>query len=240
MNPAQKLKTAAILPTHTPLELLRLLAKHGESIANASTPSSAKEVIRTSIYLNGASFSGYVAGMREEGEASFLLFIEQDDSSARGINTIYLPSWAVVAVKVHDADQFLHLLSGGKIEAQQSGPGIMGLRRKIADEVVRLRTLVQTDIRLEVSWETLTQDDLSLLGLYELIDCVMAVVVDLISDEFKRIAFKTIISIIRFQNAQDAELILDEQILIIRADLKAREEGRFSKEELAEAIASIL
>lgn len=227
------------MPTHTPLEVLRLLAKHGESIANTSTPSSAKEVIRVSIYLNGASFSGYVAGLREEGDACFLLFIEHDEA-ARSINTIYLPSWAVVAVKVHDADQFLHLLSGGKIEAQQTGPGIMGLRRKIADEVVRLRTLVQTDIKLEVSWETLTQDELSLLGLYELIDGVMAVVVDLIADEFKRIAFKTLISIIRFQNAQDAELVLDEQILIIRADLKAREEGRFSKEELHEAISSIL
>lgn len=240
MNSFQKLKTVSVLPTLTPLETLRLLAQHSENLTRSTSTAASKEAVRVTIFLSNTSFSGYVAGLKEEAEASYLLMVEHEDGATRIINTIYVPMWAVVAVKVHEVDQFLHLLSGGKIEAHQSGPGIMGLRRKIADEVVRLRTVVQTDIKLEVSWETITQDELSLLGLYELIDNVMAVTHEIIADEFKRIAFKTLISVIRFQNAQDPEIILDEQFLIIRADLKSREEGRFSREEFSEALASIL
>lgn len=239
MNIAEKHKKTAALPTLTPLELLRALANRSDAAKHGG---STKDLARVTLHLTAGTFTGFVLGIKEEAEGSFLLFIEHEESAgaAKGINAIYLPIWSVVAVKVHDVDQYLHLLTEGKIEAQTSGPGIVGLRNKIAEEVVRLRTVVQADIKLEVSWETLVQDELTLLGLYELIDLVMHVVIDLISDEFKRIAFKTIITAIRFQNAAEADIIQDGTILVIRADLRAREEGRFSKEECEEAISSIL
>lgn len=224
------------MPALSPAETLRLIAAYNCSL-NKGTKKS--EPIRTTIILNGgSSVSGYINGIRDEGESTCLFMVEHDE--LRSVNLIYLPLWAITALKVHDAEQLLHLLSGGKIEVQQSAPNIMALRRKIADEVVRLRAVVQTDIKLEVSWETISQDELSLLGLFELIDSVMAVIHELIADEFKRIAFRTQINVVRFQNSKEAELIIDEQILIVKSELKAREEGRFAHDELLEAIASIL
>ena len=241
VNINDKVKKTALLPSLTPLEVLRILARAAESMKQGSA-TGRKELARVTLYLGSTSFSGFVLGIKEETEGCYVLFIEHEDgqSAQKGISAIYLPIWNLMAIKVHEVDQYLHILTEGKIETQATGPGIVGLRNKIAEEVVRLRTVVQADIKLEVSWETLTQDEVSLLGLFELIDLVMPVIIDLISDEFRRIAFKTIINAIRFQNAAEADIILDGNILIIRADLRSRADGRFSREECEEAIASIL
>lgn len=237
MEPAQKLKTSSVLSVLTPIETLRLLASQTEKVNRGEL----REGARVTLYMNGGVLSGYVGGIREDAEASYILLIEHDDAvRGQGMNIVYLPLWAVVAVKVHEADQFLNLLSGGKIETKHSTPGIVGLRKKIADETVKLRAVMQVDIKLEVSWETLSQDDLTLIGLYELIDKFMSVVHEQISDEFKRIAFKMLVTSIRFQNSTDIELSLDEQILIIRADLKKREAGRFTQEEYVGALNTVL
>ncbi|MBX9689922.1 MAG: hypothetical protein K2X27_24640 [Candidatus Obscuribacterales bacterium] len=234
---SQKLKTTAVLQPLTPLEALRLLALPLQD----PQVSPAMPAARVSLFLSGAVFCGYVAGIRDEAEISYIMLLEHDEAGrGPGVNIIYLPIWAVVAVKVHDADQFLPQLSRGKIQAQQATPGIAELRRKISDELVKLRTVLQTDIKLEVSWQTLSQDGLSLLGLYELIDEFMKVTHQCIQDEFKRIAFKSIIGTIRFQNAQDPEIILDDQLLTIRADLKLLEKGRFTLVELADALETVL
>lgn len=238
MNLNEKLKKTSVLPTLAPLEILRLMAQEAEKNKQLGQREP-KELAKVTLYLTSTTFSGYVLGLKEEPDGSYILFVEHDERD-KGINIVYLPLWSIVAVKVHDIDQFLPVFTGGKIEAQTSGPGIVGLRKKISDESVRLRTVIQADIKLEVSWETLTQDEVSLLGLYELIDLVMPVIIDLISDEFRRISFKTIISAIRFQNAQEADIILDGNNLIIRANLRIRGEGRFSKEACEKAIASIL
>ncbi len=239
MNAKDKLKITSVLPALSLLELLRMLANEA-----ASQQSVAREAPRVTVYLNnGATFSGFVNGLKEDAEGgASVLFVEHEESGTRGqtISVVYLPIWSLVAVKVIDAEPQLSNLSGGKAKGLRSGPGIVGLRKKIADEVVRLRTVVQADIKLEVSWETLTQDDMTLLGLYELIDMVMNVIHEQISDEFKRIAFKTLVTSVRFQNASETDIILDENILVIRAELKEGESGRFSRQECEEALSALL
>lgn len=238
MEPPQKIKTVANLSTHSPIEILRLVFSSLDNFHKGHK----RELPRVTIYMNGGSFSGFVIGIKEEPDASYIMMVEHDDTvRGQGINAIYLPLWAVVAVKVHDCEQFLPLLSGGKTEVvKQATPGIVGLQKKIADEILHIRTVLQTNIKMEVSWETLAQDDLTLLGLYELIESFMLVVHEKISDEFKRIAFKTLVTVIRFQNAQEAEIFFDDQILIVRADLKARQHGRFTQEEFSEALDKVI
>lgn len=225
-----------MLPALTPLETLRLIASSVQSLNRGETADPA----RVTLFLTGATFSGFVAGIRDEGEASYILFVEHDDARTQSINIVYLPVWAVIAVKVHDADQFLHLLSGGKIEAQRATMGIVALQRKIADEVLHLRTVVQADVKLEVSWETLTQGDVSLLGLFELIDSFMLVLRETLTNEIKRIAFKRLVTVIRFQNSQEVEIHQDGQTLIVRADLTAGSKGRFTREEFSDALDTVL
>lgn len=236
MNPVQKLKSTSILPALTPLETLRLIAGGVEKLKKGEM----SEIARVTIFLSGATFSGFVAGIKEEDGASYVLMVEHDDARTQSINLVYVPAWAIIAVRVHEADQYFHLLSGGKIEAPKATMGIVTLRDKIADESNRLRTVTQADIKLEVSWETLTQDDSTILGLYEIIDSFMHVVQDIISDEFKRIIFKTMFNVIRFQNAQEAEIHQDGQILIVRGELKARSKGRFTREEFKDALNTLL
>ncbi len=236
MEPAQKLKTTSVLSPLTPVETLRLLAQH----ANSVTQGHARNVPKVTLYLAGASFIGFVAGIRDDADMSYLLFVEHDDNVKGSINTIYLPMWSIVGVKVHDADEYLHLLSGGKIAAQLVVPNIMELRKRISDEVGRLRATMQININLEVSWETLGQDDLTLVGLMELIENSMYVIHQALTDEFKRIMFKSFIGAIRFQNATEAEVMLDNRVLVVRADIRARDKGRFSREEFNDALNSIL
>lgn len=237
MEPAEKLKVTSVLLPQSPVEIIRLLSNLAEGYRKGEL----KEVPRSTIYLNGGTFFGYVIGIKDEGDVTYIMLVEHDESvRGTGVNAVYLPLWSVVAVKVHDVEQFLHYLSGGKTErAKQNAPTITSLRNKIFDETVNLRKYVQVDIKLEVSWETLAQDELTLVGLYELIDQFMKVLHEKMSDEFKRIAFKNMFTRIRFQNATEAELYFDEQILIVRADLKEGDRGRFTKEEFSEALEEI-
>jgi hypothetical protein len=238
MEAPEKLKLTSVLPAQSPVEIIRLLG----SLADSHRRNELKEIPRATLYLSGASFSGYVIGIKDEGDATFIMLVEHDEAvRGSGVSTIYLPLWSVVAVKVQDIEQFVQFLSGGKIETvKQNAPTITSLRKKIADETINLRTLLQIDIKLEVSWETLAQDELTLVGLYELIDEFMKVLQVKMSDEFQRIVFKNMFSRIRFQNANEAEIYYDEQILIVRADLKAREPGRFTRDEFSAALDEIM
>lgn len=236
MNPVQKLKTISVLPSLTPLETLRLLAGNVPNLIRGQNT----DLARVTLFLSGASFSGYVSGIRDDGEASYILFVEHDDARSQTINIISIPVWAIMAVKVHEADQYLNLLSGGKVDVQKTTMGISSLRHKIDEEVSLLRTIVQADIKLEVSWETLTQDELTVLGLYELIDHFMHAVQEIVANEFMRIAFKKQVTAIRFQNAAKPEVCREGSLLIVRANLKGRASGRNTREEFIGALEPML
>jgi hypothetical protein len=236
LNPQQKLKTISVLPTLSPQEALRILASNSEELSKGD----AAQMPRVTLFLAQATFSGYVAGYREAEEASYILFLEHDETRAQNINVVFLPVWSINAVRVYEADQVLHLLSGGKVEARNANIGISALRQKIDQEVLRLRSALQSDVKLEVTWETMSQGENSLLGLYELIDSFMSVVQEKIRDDFKRIAFKTLVTVIRFQNGPEAEICQEGQTLIVRATLTDRAAGRFSREEFGEAINEVL
>jgi len=236
LEASQKLKMASILPTLTPLETLRLLAGN----AQAENKVEANELVKVTVFLSGATFTGFITGIRDDAGVTYLLLIENDEGRGQSINLVYLPVWAVIAVKVHDAEQILHLLSGGRIAAPQATMNINTLRKKIGDEVNSMRALTQADVRVEVSWDTLTQDDQSLLGLYELIDSFMQTVRQVVVDDQTKRAFKILIGVIRFENAPEAELHQDDRTIIIRAELQKRAAGRFTGDEFRNALVTIL
>ena len=240
LNPAQKFKTVASLPAMSPMDMLRTAL----GVTEAYSEGLSKELAKVTIHIQNATFTGVVSAIKKDGEKTNVLLLEQDDSvsskTLNVVNLIYIPESSILAVKVHGAEMFFNFFSGGEIVAPDVVPNITEVRKKIEGEKNKLRGALQSDVKLEIVWNTLGQDGQSLIGLLELIDNFMLVVNQVVSDDTLRQSFRSKLTIIRLENAAEAQMLIDGPILIIRANLNERAKGRFSQEEFSGALLSIL
>lgn len=227
----------ARLQARDPLEVIEELARYGKDKSG--------EAPGVTLYLsNGANVRGRIIDLAERTfQGSRVLAIQViGDSGVPNDEVFYVRTDVIKAVTVHRAGSFINILSSGAIDAIPSGPPPTQLdfKRRISQFSKKLSEALGGDIGVTVDWPGIPGDSEAQWSFSNLLDEGFEAIDGILSDPMGKDEMKRRIGEISIIQGEEKSICLQDNVLIIKANLKKGKSGRFDRREIIEMIEKLL
>lgn len=211
-------KTLAALPPR----LIRSVLHDMAALRREAAHDAAREIPGIQIILrHGDTVNGWVVAVEQAHDDDFLvLHSATEEWSPTAQNISYLCVRDIAALVVYRADLLLDRLSGGRLAAPVGSdvPSKMDIRRVLSQQSELLTQKAGFALRLEVAWETLSQDEMERFSIYNTALLTIQIADILLADELGREALRAVPQIVLTRGQRFTVVAGDGSLIITLGD----------------------
>jgi hypothetical protein len=190
---------------------------------------------------SGAVVTGHLLDHKQTTDCAAILVQAGGTDSEMSDDVTYLSPSAVEAVTIHDAGEHAHHFAPTVTDRPlgTDAPGKLSIRRSLSEQAETISAAVDSDIDLDVDWDSIPETDDARWNLQQTIESTMTSLESVTKDDLGREALRENVDKLRFADG-DPGVTLTDRTLIVKLDPAGGRQGRLSDDVLTDAINAAL
>jgi hypothetical protein len=191
---------------------------------------------------SGVEVSGWFLAMENSGhDQCMLLHLAHRAPEKFSSDVLYLELSKIEGIAIHHTPESLYLLSSDTIASPpgKPAPTALEMKRKARDCQERLSRAIGQSIIFEMNIETAGEKDEELRIFSQMLDDVLAVMLELIQDPYNRQTIRESLEKIAIEPALERNFRREGKSLYLKLPLSPEGSGRMTRQELRQSIEEI-